>query len=215
MHREERIPLFPLEVVLFPHIPILLHIFEERYKLMIGECLEQDREFGVVYFDGTKVRKVGCTAKITSVVKRYDDGRMDIVTRGEKRFVLKRISDEKPYLEGEVTYFDDEGEEYTEETDGTAREGIRLLRRVYGLMRKELSLDDVPARDLRTLSFVIAGNQGFTLDEKQRLLEMTSTSERLVACVECLKEVLQRMKIGEQVKKIISGNGNLLKGLQS
>jgi Lon protease-like protein len=149
------------------------------------------------------------------VVKRYDDGRMDIVTRGEKRFVLKRISDEKPYLEGEVTYFDDEGEECTEETDGTAREGIRLLRRVYGLMRKELSLDDVPARDLRTLSFVIAGNQGFTLDEKQRLLEMTSTSERLVACVECLKEVLQRMKIGEQVKKIISGNGNLLKGLRS
>jgi Lon protease-like protein len=215
MHREERIPLFPLEVVLLPHIPLPLHIFEERYKLMIGECLAQDREFGVVYFDGTKVRKVGCTAKITSVVKRYDDGRMDIVTRGEKRFVVKKISDEKPFLEGEVTYFDDDGEEYTEETDSAAREGVRLLRRVYGLMRKELTLDEVPKRDLRTLSFVIAGNQGFTLDEKQRLLEMTSTSERLVACVECLKQVLQRMKIGEEVKKIISGNGNLLKGLQS
>ena len=214
MHREERIPLFPLEVVLLPHIPLPLHIFEERYKLMIGECLAQDREFGVVYFDGSKVRKVGCTAKITSVLKRYDDGRMDIGTRGEKRFVLKKISDEKPYLEGDVTYFDDEGEEYNEETDRAAREGVRLLRRVYGLMRKELTLDEVSERDLQTLSFVIAGNQGFTLDDKQRLLEMTSTRERLVACVECLKEALQRMKIGEQVKKIISGNGNLLKGLQ-
>lgn len=215
MHREERIPLFPLEVVLMPQIPLPLHIFEERYKLMIGECLAQDREFGVVYFDGSKVRKVGCTAKITSVLKRYDDGRMDIVTRGKKRFVLKKISNEKPYLQGHVTYFDDEGEEYTEETDRAAREGIRLLRRVYGLMRKELTVDEVPERDLQTLSFVIAGNQGFTLDEKQKLLEMTSTSERLSACVECLKEVLQRMKIGEEVKKIISGNGNLLKGLQS
>ena len=215
MRRGEKIPLFPLEVVLLPQTPLSLHIFEERYKLMIGECLEQHREFGVVYFDGSKVRKVGCTAKITRVLKRYDDGRMDIVTRGEKRFVLKKISDEKPYLEGDVTYFDDEGEEHTEETDRVAREGLRLLRRVYGLMRKELTLDEVPERDLQTLSFVIAGNQGFTLDEKQRLLEMTSTSERLNACVECLKEVLQRMKIGEEVKKIISGNGNLLKGLQS
>jgi Lon protease-like protein len=215
MYREERIPLFPLEVVLLPRIPLPLHIFEERYKLMIGECLAQGREFGVVYFDGTKVRKVGCTAKITTVVKRYDDGRMDILTRGEKRFVLKKISDAKPYLEGEVTYFDDEGEEYTEEIDSAAREGLRLLGRVYGLMRKKLTLDEVPERDLQTLSFVIAGNQGFTLDEKQRLLEMTSTSERLVACVACLEDVLQRMKIGEQVKKIISGNGNLLKGLRS
>jgi Lon protease-like protein len=214
MHRNARIPLFPLEVVLLPHVSLPLHIFEERYKLMIGECLAQDREFGVVYFDGSEVKKVGCTAKITSVRKRYDDGRMDIITRGEKRFVLKKISDEKPYLQGDVTYFDDEIEENTEETDRAARDGVRLLRLVYRLMRKELTFDEVAERDLQTLSFVIAGNQGFALDEKQRFLEMTSTSERLVACVECLKEVLQRMKIGEQVKKIISGNGNLLKGLQ-
>jgi Lon protease-like protein len=214
MHREERIPLFPLEVVLLPQVPLPLHIFEERYKLMIGECLARDREFGVVCFDGSKVRKVGCTAKITRVLKRYNDGRMDILTRGEKRFVLKKISEGKPYLEGNVTYFDDAGEEHTEETDRAAREGIRLLKRVYGLMGKELTLDEVPERDLQTLSFVIAGNQGFTLEEKQKLLEMTSTSERLSACVECLKDVLQRMKVGEQVRKIISGNGNLLKGLQ-
>ena len=215
MRRGEKIPLFPLEVVLLPQTPLSLHIFEERYKLMIGECLAQDREFGVVYFDGSKVRKVGCTAKITSVLKRYNDGRMDIVTRGERRFVLKKIFDEKPYLQGDVTYFDDQGEEHTEETDRAAREGIRLVKRVYGLMRKELILGEVPEQDPQTLSFVIAGNDGFTLDEKQKLLEMTSTSERLSACVECLNEVLHRMKIGEQVKKIISGNGNLLKGLQT
>ncbi|HYR03169.1 MAG TPA: LON peptidase substrate-binding domain-containing protein [Syntrophobacteria bacterium] len=215
MRREARIPLFPLEVVLLPHISLPLHIFEERYKLMIGECLAEDREFGVVYFDGSEVKKVGCSAKITRVLKRYDDGKMDIVTRGEKRFLLRKLSDEKPYLQGEVTYFDDEGEEYTEEIDRAAREGIQLLRRVYGFMRKELTLDEIPERDLQTLSFVIAGNQGFTLEEKQRLLEMTSTGERLVACVECLKEVLHRMKIGEQVKEIISGNGNLLKGLKT
>ncbi len=98
MHREARIPLFPLEVVLLPHISLPLHIFEERYKLMIGDCLAQDRGFGVVYFDGSELKKVGCTAKIMRVLKRYDDGRMDIITRGEKRFVLKKIFDEKPYL---------------------------------------------------------------------------------------------------------------------
>lgn len=215
MHSGVKIPLFPLEVVLLPHVPLPLHIFEERYKLMIEECLEQDREFGVVYFDGSKVRNVGCTARITRVLKRYDDGRLDIVTRGQRRFVIGNISDEKPYLEADVTYFDDQGEEYSEETQRAGQEGIRLLKRVYRLMRKELTLDGLPGQDLNTLSFVIAGNDGFTLKEKQKLLEMTSTSERLSACVECLKEVLQRMKIGEQVKKIISGNGNLLKGLHS
>ena len=77
------IPLFPLGVVLLPQMELPLHIFEERYKVMINECLEQEREFGVVHYDGTDIRSIGCTAKILGVVKHYEDGRMDIVTRGK------------------------------------------------------------------------------------------------------------------------------------
>ena len=83
------IPLFPLGVVLLPQMELPLHIFEERYKVMINECLEQDRNFGVVHYVGTDIRTMGCTAKILDVIKQYEDGRMDIVTRGKTRFVIK------------------------------------------------------------------------------------------------------------------------------
>ena len=78
-----KIPLFPLGLVLLPQMPLPLHIFEERYKLMIGECLEKNEEFGIVYFNGTDIQAIGCTASIHKVVKRYNDGRLDILTRGD------------------------------------------------------------------------------------------------------------------------------------
>jgi Lon protease-like protein len=83
------IPLFPLGLVLLPHMELPLHIFEERYKTMINMCLEDGQTFGIVLFDGEVIQKIGCTAEIQSVVKRFDDGRMDILTRGDRRFVIK------------------------------------------------------------------------------------------------------------------------------
>ena len=108
MVAEVVIPLFPLGVVLLPEMPLPLHIFEERYKLMIGECLEDDREFGIVYFDGTQVKNVGCTARILKVMRRYDDGKIDIMTIGEKRFYIREIHETKAYLEATIVYFDDD-----------------------------------------------------------------------------------------------------------
>ena len=75
-----KIPLFPLGLVLLPKMNLPLHIFEERYKLMISECLADSRPFGILYFDGDSIHSSGCTARITEVVERYDDGRMDILT---------------------------------------------------------------------------------------------------------------------------------------
>ena len=86
------IPLFPLGLVLLPQMPLPLHIFEERYKLMIGECLEKKKEFGIVYFNGTDIQAIGCTASIQKVLKRYDDGRLDILTQGENRFEIKEMT---------------------------------------------------------------------------------------------------------------------------
>jgi len=104
---EKTIPLFPLEVVLMPSMPLPLHIFEERYKLMIGECLEQKREFGVVYQKDNDIKKIGCMARIVQVLRRFEDGRLDIMTQGVERFAIESINEDKPYLQAEVIYFDD------------------------------------------------------------------------------------------------------------
>ena len=93
------IPLFPLGLVLLPQMPMPLHIFEERYKLMIGKCLEKKKEFGIVYFNGSDIQAIGCTASIQRVLMRYDDGRLDILTRGENRFEINEMYDQKPYLQ--------------------------------------------------------------------------------------------------------------------
>ena len=100
-----KIPLFPLGVVLLPGMRLPLHIFEERYKLMISECLADGRPFGLVYFDGDSIHAIGCTARVTEVIKRYDDGRMDIITRGERRFVVEEFIEEKTYMEGQAIFF--------------------------------------------------------------------------------------------------------------
>ena len=106
MQLSTTIPLFPLGLVLLPQNPLPLHIFEERYKLMIGECLAENRDFGIVFFDAADIRTVGCTARILKVLKRYHDGRLDILTRGQNRFRIKELREEKAYLEARVTFFD-------------------------------------------------------------------------------------------------------------
>ncbi len=203
------IPLFPLGLVLMPQLPLPLHIFEERYKLMIGECLADGREFGIVFMNATDIQAVGCTAKILKVIKRYDDGRLDILTRGQKRFVIKEIYDKKAYLEAWVVYFDDERLSDIGSSQDLAEKGIALLRQFTSypeLLEETGSGEDM---DLKSISFLIAGCEGFSNEEKQRLLEMTSTSERLEKSVESLENMIARMKITAEINRIIGGNGNM------
>ena len=102
------LPLFPLDVVLFPGTALPLHIFEPRYKEMIGECRAQHRAFGVVRALDQGLAEVGCTAEIITVVKEYPDGRLDLVTEGRKRFELLRINQERSFLQAEVLMIDDD-----------------------------------------------------------------------------------------------------------
>ncbi len=112
---ETLLPLFPLEIVLFPEEPLPLHIFEDRYKTMIGECLQAkaagkgQQEFGVVLLKGQAVSSVGCTARIINLTRQYEDGRMDILTVGKRRFEILLTNEERPYLQGTVDYFEDDG----------------------------------------------------------------------------------------------------------
>ena len=102
------LPLFPLDVVLFPGAPLPLHIFEPRYKEMIGECLEHKRPFGMVRALQDSLAEVGCTAAIVNVLRKYDDGRLDINTEGRQRFEIVQLNQERSFLRGEVIFFDDE-----------------------------------------------------------------------------------------------------------
>ena len=209
MQLETTIPLFPLGLVLLPQIPLPLHIFEERYKLMVGECLAENRDFGIVYFNGADIQTVGCTARILKVLKRYDDGRLDILTRGQNRFLIKEMRDKKAYLEARVTFFDDKGQEDQSACQKMADKGMDLIKQYASILETQEGYGFVEEKDCKSISFLIAGCEGFSHEEKQRFLEMTSTGDRLKKGVESLEKIIERMRITSEIHKIIGGNGNL------
>lgn len=204
-----RIPLFPLGVVLLPGMAMPLHIFEERYKQMIGECLDADKPFGLVLFDGQTIRSVGCMARITDVLKRYDDGRMDIMTRGGERFVIRELIEERAYMEARVFYFDDVREPAAgSELEKTVEHALRLAREAA-----EVDVDIDPAGsgsryDPKQFAYTIAALEGFTPAERQGFLEMTSPVERLAKCVQALSRIVKRNRLTREVQQLIRGNGH-------
>jgi Lon protease-like protein len=210
MYLETILPLFPLNVVLMPDMPLPLHIFEERYKTMMGECLEQNKEFGIVYISsGDELRQVGCTAKVVEVLKRYEDGEMDIITLGRNRFIIKEVYDGKPYFEAKVIHFDDVPEEESGELLMLAREGVESLKeldKIIGIPRDYEELKDLGAK---LVSFLVSGSEGLPLEEKQELLEMTSTRERLKSSVRSLQKVLEATKINKEGRETSRGDGDI------
>jgi len=105
--RPERISLFPLNVVLFPGEQLPLHIFEPRYRKMVRNCLEEKSPFGMLLALPKGVVRVGCTAEIVDVVKRYEDGRMDILTVGREPFRILEVLTDNPLLQGQIDYLED------------------------------------------------------------------------------------------------------------
>ncbi len=215
MPAETTIPLFPLGVVLLPHMSLPLHIFEERYKIMINECLEAEKEFGIVYFDGSGISSAGCTAQIVEVLKRFENGEMDILTVGNRRFLINEIHDTQPYLEADIVYFDDQPETKSEELTELANQGITHLNELGEITGEGKDYEDIEIFNAKRVSFLIAGIDGFTPAEKQRLLEMTSTRKRLESGIQALQKVIQRETLTREIQNIISGNGNIKKILKS
>jgi Lon protease-like protein len=203
-----KIPLFPLGVVLLPEVLLPLHIFEERYKTMIEECLDQDLEFGVVYYDGSEMESRGCTARVVRVISQYPDGRMDILTRGERRFKIESLHEDRPYLQGDVAFFDDEEEAPTPEMEDLAREGFDLMMKMEGVEGNAMATEQGDQAGLKEASYLIASSGGFTPEEKQEFLEMTSTRDRLDKGVRSLRKILDRARLTREIKQIIGGNGD-------
>lgn len=204
----KKIPLFPLGVVILPELTLPLHIFEDRYKLMISECIENDMPFGIVLFDGQNLHTVGCTARVIEVIKRHEDGRMDIVTRGEKRFLIQKVIDENPYMEAYVTFYDDEDVIAEDEVQTLIEKALNLILELSGPEQQMNTVYREARSSPLRLSFAIAALDGFTPKERQRFLEMTSTEERIKKGVRALTSIVERTRLTNEVQSIIGGNGS-------
>lgn len=195
-----RLPLFPLRVVLLPAQHLPLHIFEERYKTMIGECLRGDAPFGVVLAERGGIRKVGCAARIVEVLERFADGRMNILVRGEWRFALLRTYERRPYLEGEAEEFHDEAE---------AAQG--LCRRLWDALREGAHAHPNLPEEVRTdphrLSFAAADALRLPLPERQAFLESRSPRWRLGRLLELAEGKRAREFAASAHKRLARRNG--------
>ncbi len=196
-------PLFPLQVVLLPWEFLPLHVFEDRYKLMIGLCREEDRPFGVVLADEKGVQNIGCSARIVKVMGEFPDGRMNILTRGEERFRILHTYDDRPYLTADVEFFDDRPE------DTSPAELTEKILSFLPEHRKDAGpISDDIRNDPKKLSFWAGASLRPELKDKQRLLEIGSTSERLIELVRIIEETQKKERRIEQVEKNSSRNGH-------
>lgn len=182
------VPLFPLELVLLPGVPLPLHIFEPRYKEMIAECLEQQKPFGVVRASPEGVADIGCTAEIMSVTKKYDDGRMDIMARGLERFEVIQVNEDREFLQAEIALVEDGPEKPPTEM---VTQAVRLHAEIVKLAGTEPSGPDDHASNL---SFLLAGSLPLDLDFKQNLLSTLSEAKRLEAVVGYLEAILPGLR---------------------
>ena len=200
------IPLFPLNVVLMPGAPMPLHIFEDRYKQMVDECLREESEFGMVFADESGTRKVGCTAKIVELVERYDDGRMLILVEGSRRFRLNNVLTGKPYYVGEIEFFEEEAED--EDVQALAEECIALLERVVEAATEgSVGIEIEPP--YKNLSFAIAGRVEFEPEMRQQILELTSEKERLEKVKQLLATAAERLERERKAREKAQTNGHL------
>ncbi len=200
------LPLFPLRVVLLPEEFLPLHIFEERYKVMIGECQEKDLPFGVVLAEERDVRSAGCTARITEVIEEFPDGRKNILTRGEERFRILAVQQDRPYLTADVEYFDDDPEESPP---------ADLMEKIIAALSEAqkntgLNLDEI-REDPKRLSFGAGAALQLSLPDKQSLLESVSARERMEILVRLIEEKNQREQLAVSHRRSAARNGHPLK----
>lgn len=197
------LPLFPLEVVLFPGEELPLHIFEERYKEMIGEAVRDRTEFGIVRANEKGLAATGCTADVERVLRKYSDGRLDILTVGRRRFEILLVNEERSFLRGAVEFFEDE-------EDGSASPNLRdRAVAAYNVLRM---LDELPPLDAANLadprlSFRLA--QVVTdLSFRQGMLNLRREAERISRLADFLPAWAARERHVQSVKTAAPLNGH-------
>jgi Lon protease-like protein len=194
------IGLFPLGVVLLPTERVPLHIFEPRYRELIEECLEADDDFGFIYADDDGIREIGTRARVTDVLERFDDGRLNVLVEGGERFRVEKLTSGRSFMTAEVVELDDEP---------TGEAGEELAARAVGSFRALAALAGAeapePDESSPQLSFELAAQVELPADAKQQLLESRTEAERLDLVAELLDDarvaLLQSVELGERAKR--------------
>ncbi len=196
-------PLFPLELVALPSEIVPLHIFEERYRTMIGECLESEREFGIVCATADRVRPVGCAMEITQVIERLENGSLNILSRGTRPFRVIEEVHHLPYPAGVVEFLQDKPEEPHEPTRSAAHQVYaRLVQEATDKVLEDDELDPLTAYEL-------AATVDFGLEAKQGLLDMRSENARLRLVTRLLRAALKRLDFVERAQVRAQSNGRV------
>lgn len=210
------LPLFPLEVVLLPEEPLPLHIFEDRYKRMINDCLKAkseekgQQEFGVILVKNQEIQPIGCSARIINVTRKYADGRMDIFTVGTRRFevlVTNPEDDTTPYLRAGAAYFDDDAGCDTP-TEPDAEQAIELFRKIMQKLHKSADMPIHIPKPYRYLSYRIAASLPLDLDFKQDLLAVRNEAERLHQVTDAIEVLIPQIEMVQKTRTKAGGNGN-------
>ncbi|MGC0774677.1 MAG: LON peptidase substrate-binding domain-containing protein [Candidatus Acidiferrum sp.] len=202
--RPDRIPLFPLNVVLLPGADLPLHIFEPRYLEMVGRCVKEKSEFGVLLALPKGVVRVGCSAEIIEVVNRNPDDTMDILTVGREPFRVVEFFDENPLAEGQVDYLEDLD---SQANPGLLQELVELYETCYTLIFEDYPKNAERAQSAK-FSFLVAGSLPMDLLWKQQILELRSESDRQERLVGYLRAWAPHLQKTVVMRQRAGGNGH-------
>jgi Lon protease-like protein len=196
-------PLFPLGMVALPGELVPLHVFEERYKTMIGRCLAEESEFGIVWVADDGVREVGCACEIAEVLETMVVGRMNLIARGTRVFRIESRQDDLPYPAGTVEFLSDREEPVDQDACDAARAAYAEL--------VEQATDKTPDQDeLETMSaYEMAATVEFGLDAKQGLLELRGETARLKLVTRLFRAAIKRLDFVERAQARARSNGKV------
>ncbi len=198
---KEGFRLFPLGLALLPAEVVPLHIFEERYKTMINECLEREEQFGIVWMASGGLRDVGCAAEVTQLLERAEDGRMNILVQGTDAFRLVRRIDDLAYPAGDIEILDDDPDGGGEGEETRARYAD-LVERVTDSRPSETDLAELDA-------YGMAATLDFEMENKQELLELRTEAGRLVRLRALFEKALKRIDHAEAAAEQARSNGKV------
>jgi len=199
----DELGLFPLGIVLLPTEQLPLHIFEERYKELIAECIEREEEFGLVYADDDGLRDLGTRARIVEVLTRFEDGRLNILVEGGDRFRLTELTDGRSYSTGLIRPVEDVD-------DPAEAPAVDEALRLFDLLREVTESEvDPPDRGLLQLSFALAGKVELPTDDKLGLLGETSERLRMDLVQELLANAVLTAQRVRRAAERASTNGRV------
>ena len=196
-------PLFPLGLVALPTEAVPLHIFEERYRAMIGECIDSETEFGIVWMSDDGLRDIGCACEVERVLEELEDGRFNVLTRGTRPFRVLERQSHLAYPAGIVEFLDDDEEEVDDEALERARAVYAdLVKRATDREPEESELDELDA-------YAMAATVDFGLDAKQGLLELRSENARLKLVTRLFRAATKRLDFVDRAQTRARSNGKV------